>query len=826
MENRDIKILAIDDNQDNLISLKALLRDAFPKCVVFTATNGQKGLELAIEVNPDVILLDIIMPVMDGFETCRRLKLDSWVSEIPVVFLTAIKQDKESRILALECGAEAFLAKPIDESELTAQIRAMLKIKNANLQKRDEKERLARLVEEKTFELKRAHMATLQLLEDRKQMEQELRIREEKYRLIAENVSDVIWILNLSKNKTTYVSPSILQLRGLTVEEALNETMEETLVPDSLAMAKDEIAKHMNDFIEMPEEPKHYIIEVQQFCKNGDIIWVEMSTKYRYNLDGDIEMVGVIRNIEERKLTEDARIQAEAASFAKSNFLANISHEIRTPINAIIGFNYLIQKTQLSSIQLDYVEKTILSAQNLLDLVNDVLDISKIEANKITLEYNLFDLYEVLNNVSNIVSYNLCKKKLTLHYRLNSEIPQFLIGDAVRFNQVLLNLINNSVKFTEKGEINIILEMENMSEKQITLRIIVEDTGIGMSQEYQSNLFDAFTQGDMSTTRKYGGTGLGLSISKSLIELMGGTIYVESKLGQGSRFVFTAQFERDYEAKVKDHTYANLEFLKVLLVGGKSDMTSIIMKELNQFDIKHKQVESISDAIHALHEKKDYHLVLIDWQLLKDKFIQKISKVQDALGTQSFLMILSAYREYELETIEYDDCVNGIFYYPMGQLQFYKKLAHIFDKHLEKNLISNETFKLQDQSKFHNAKVLLVEDNEINQELARAILEENGININIADNGSMALEMVKKEKYDLILMDLQMPVMDGYEAARKIRSLDDYKEIPIIAMSAHALIGIKEKVYEAGMNDYISKPFEVLKMINTLNGWLNKIKSK
>ncbi|NRZ93255.1 response regulator [Clostridium beijerinckii] len=226
MENRSLKILAIDDNEDNLILLKALIKDNFPEAIVLTALSGKKAIEMAFVEGPDVILLDIIMPEMDGFEVCRRLKVDNILKEIPVVFLTALRGDKQIRINALECGAEAFLSKPIDESELVAQIRAMVKIKRAYEQKRNEKERLVKLVEEQTTELKKAHLATLQLLEDLK-MENELRKEsEKKYRLIAENVSDVIWVLNVTKRKITYVSPSIQQLRGITVEEALEESLE------------------------------------------------------------------------------------------------------------------------------------------------------------------------------------------------------------------------------------------------------------------------------------------------------------------------------------------------------------------------------------------------------------------------------------------------------------------------------------------------------------------------------------------------------------------------------------------------------------------------
>lgn len=311
MADRIIKILAIDDNQDNLITLKALLNEAFPKAIVFTAFNGQKGIELAIAEDPDVILLDIVMPGMDGFEVCRRLKANKELNDIPVVFVTAIKGDKKHRILALESGAEAFLAKPIEESELTAQVRAMVKIKTANIEKRTEKERLAELVEEQTRELKKTHLITLNLLEDlrreneaRKKSESALLESEKKYRQIAENISDVIWVLNLAKNRLTYISPSIINLRGITVEEAMNESMEEALTPDSIALAKDIIGRILND-LKNSQKSKTYTYEIQQPCKKGNTIWVEESIKGRYNSDGEIEVLGISRNIDERKKQQE-----------------------------------------------------------------------------------------------------------------------------------------------------------------------------------------------------------------------------------------------------------------------------------------------------------------------------------------------------------------------------------------------------------------------------------------------------------------------------------------------------------------------------------------
>lgn len=657
-------------------------------------------------------------------------------------------------------------------------------------------------------------------ISERKAIEQALKKSEMKYRMSEESLNKAqkiahlgSWIWDVVKGQIEW-SDGMYEIFGVEkgcFRDRLGDAISEVIHPDDLHLVSPTLANAL-----VQDEPVEYRIILKD--QSVRYIWMKSGEAVLDEHGKPIFLTGIAQDITDRKLSEVAKIQAEAASEAKSTFIANMSHEIRTPINAIIGFNYLIQKMKLADNQRDYVEKTIISAQNLLGLVNDVLDFSKIEADKIALEYNSFDLYEILNNVSNIISINLYVKKLKLHYDIDPSVPKFLTGDAFRLNQVLLNLINNAIKFTDQGEINIIVHREWQNETHVLLKFIVKDTGIGMSEEQQRKLFNAFSQVDMSTTRKYGGTGLGLSISKRLIELMGGTIQVTSEFGQGSQFIFTVQFECSQELKVDENDYSKLSALKVLIVCDNSYLATNIRTELEQFDIKTNTVEGISMAIEALIAQQDYNLVLIDWKLFESRGISSIIEMREQIGTDApLIMLISAYREHELEMSGFDNTLNGIIDYPIGKAQLYNKLKRVFSDILEKDVVIDET----EVSSLNNTKILLVEDNEINQELAKAILEEQGIVIDIASNGSEAVEMILHNRYHLVLMDLQMPVMDGYEAARRIRSIEAFNDLPIIAMSAHAIKGIKEKVFDSGMNDYITKPFEVSKMITTLKEWVH-----
>ncbi|MBF0625492.1 MAG: response regulator [Magnetococcales bacterium] len=545
----------------------------------------------------------------------------------------------------------------------------------------------------------------------------------------------------------------------------------------------------------------------------------------------------ILQDMTDARATERALLEAkevaESASRAKSTFLANMSHEIRTPMNAVIGLIHLALRTELTGKQYDYLSKIQMSAQSLLGIINDILDFSKMEAGRLGMESIPFRLEDVLTHLSNMVGIKARQKELELLFSLPADVPGLLIGDPLRLGQVLTNLANNAVKFTERGEILIDVAVVEADGANARLRFTVRDTGIGLTPGQIGRLFQSFSQADDSTTRKYGGTGLGLAISKRLVEMMGGAIQVDSVPGQGSVFSFTACFgvQQVQESSRRASTPADLRGLRVLVVDDHDHTRQVLGTMLDSFGVTAYAVPSGAEALEELARASaagpggSYQLVLMDWKMPGLNGLETARRIRLHPGItppEAILLVSAFHHEELLEDVEQTDAIDGYLLKPFTPSSLLDAMFNALFRNRADwaDHVRPKAETLENIRNLAGVKALVAEDNRINQQVARELLEGLGVGVIMVGTGREAVQAVAEERPDIVFMDIQMPELDGYLATREIRRDGRFKDLPILAMTAHAMAGDREKSLAAGMNDHICKPIDPGELLKALTRWV------
>ncbi len=535
-----------------------------------------------------------------------------------------------------------------------------------------------------------------------------------------------------------------------------------------------------------------------------------------------------------QKELSDAKQIAEDATLAKSQFLATMSHEIRTPMNAIIGFTHLMLKTPLDFKQYEYLIKIEKSAQLLLGIINDILDFSKIEAGKLNIEYTEFKLDQVLNSLSHILANKAQEKGLEFVIHIAKDIPMSLIGDPLRVGQIITNYCSNAIKFTQKGEVCVSIKIDAWLGEKIKLMFTVSDTGIGMTEEQKAKLFQKFSQADSSTTREYGGTGLGLAISKSLAEMMGGEVGLETHYGKGSTFYFTAmfgilkeQYKTEYELPI------DLRGLKVLVCDDNLSSRLVLKEILESFSFQVIICASGYEAIKIVQDnaEKPFGLMLVDWEMQEMDGMEtfRILMQNHNIKIPTILMVTNSGRQAIADQATQIG-IKGFLIKPALPSILFDSIMDTFGKEtIAKRKYIEQSIKQTDSLKHvKNARILLVEDNEINQQVARELLQGEGFLVDIANNGKESIEKITASgvsTYSVVLMDMQMPVMDGFMAVKEIRKNKEFDSLPIIAMTADAIIEVKGKCLSIGMQDFVAKPINPDELFRVLLKWIKPSKT-
>ena len=692
---------------------------------------------------------------------------------------------------------------------------------------------LEKRVEKRTRDLAKVNKDLEVEIVERKQAEEAMRDSEEKYRTILEKIEDGYYEVDLT-GTLTFFNDSACKITGYSEHELMGMNNREYTDEENARKLYTEYNKVYETGIPTKR------LEWEIIRQDGKKRFIETSISLIRSSEGQsVGFRGILRDVTDRKeleheIMEKSRL-AEEASKAKGEFLANMSHEIRTPLNGIIGMAELALDTKIDDNQKNIFHTINTEASSLQDVINEILDFSKIEAGKVDIEEVPFDLRHAIEDVANSFAYRAEQQGLDFISFLAPDVPSQLIGDPARLRQIVVNLMGNALKFTHKGEIYLKGELIEEIEDCAKIRFSVKDTGIGIPEDRQTTIFESFSQADGSTTRKYGGTGLGTTISKQLAEMMGGEIGVESKEGKGSTFWFTALFgKQEGKNQISATPEFDLKNLKVLVVDNNQTNRFILMEYLKSWGCLSTEVAGGRKALTVLSDadssKSPFDLILTDFQMPEMSGFDLAKKIKtiDTLKDVPIIVLTSAGKKGDGRNCK-EIGINGYLTKPIRQNEMRKAIVSVLGLSTGRKtgslpeLVTRHSV-TEDYRK--EVQILLVEDYPTNQKVAMRHLSRAGYQVDLAEDGSQAVKAYMRKSYDLAFMDIQMPIMDGYAATREIRKIEarnlgqsSIQRFPIIAMTAHAIKGYREKCLEAGMDDYIAKPIKRKELLAMAEKW-------
>lgn len=788
---KTINILAVDDRAENLLAIESILEA--DEVNIVRANSGNEALSLMFDYDFALVLLDVQMPGMDGFEAATLMRGSEKTRHIPIIFITAINKEKQHIFKGYDAGAVDYIFKPFDAGILRSKVNVFIDL----YRQRNTLEELTRKLEQTISEL----------IASREQ----LKLSEEKYRDIFENANEGIFILK--EKKIIFYNPKTCEILCGNSCNLFNRSFIDFIHPQfRKALLEDHFYKVENTLHDRKTTTK--------IVTGSDTIkWIEINT-VSIGWDGGQALLNFISDVSKRKQAEEeikqARKLAEQASRTKSEFLANMSHEIRTPLNGIIGMTELALMGQLDADQRERIEAVKFSGESLLDIINDILDLSKIEARKLELDAITFSLRGVIEKVMRPLSTKTARKNLELILDIDQQVHDNYIGDPVRLRQILFNLLGNAIKFTEQGEVRLEVRTMEQQDEEATLHFAIHDTGIGIAGDKLDNLFKSFSQADSTTSRKFGGTGLGLAISRSLVEMMNGHIDVSSQPGKGSTFSFVIRLLKTEPARFSSNkVLPALRQKKILVVDDNHTNRKILSGLLRHLGIQCELATKGMMAYDLLRQRQQtdapFDIMLLDYHMPDLDGLQLLKKLR--AGNTEFPMPKIVLLSSDDVTLSRSNLsmagVERVLIKPIFNNDLIRILNELTDTYGTAKV--EPVNPVGHLSLPKELKILLVEDNLINQKLACGLLTNLGFEVTLANHGGEAVALLKEKTFDLIFMDIQMPEMDGFEATSIIRSTEKEsgRHTPIVAMTAHAMKGDREKCIDAGMDEYITKPISM-----------------